>query len=361
MSIAGPHSVQPGNARVALVGAGTIGARYVESIQQTPGFEIVSVCSRQPENARLFAVKHQLSASSLDEMLNDPTINYVLNLSPAHAHAEISMACLRSGKSVYSEKPLASTLEEADALIEFAEKRSLLLACAPATFLWPPLVTARRLLDDGRLGKVVGALTTLVYPGPELFHPNPAHLYGTAAGPLHDMGVYQITALMALLGPVVAVSAMTSQAQVRRTVLVGNTAGASFDVHAPTHIHAQLQHANGTISSMIVSFDAVSAHPPQIDIFGPLGSLSISNFYDPAATLTIRSMHSTEPIAVDEPTWNVAQWAIGPIAAWNAYKSRTLIETNAHRARSVLEVMLTIEQAAIHGTVIQIAPSKAWL
>ena len=345
MTIRQPLSVQSINARIALVGAGTIGARYVESLRQNPGFEVLSVCSKNGENAARFAKANNLAASTLEDILCDPNINYVLNLTPAEEHGQTTRACLLAGKSVFSEKPLAAALDEADSLIELAEAKGLLLACAPATFLWPPLMTARRLITDGVLGSITGALTTLVYPGPELFHPNPAHLYSASAGPLRDMGVYQITVLMALLGPIIEVYAMASSSRTERSVLVGPDVGHIFPVSAPTNVHAQFLHSQGSVSSLIVSFDGMSASPSQIDVFGQAGGLSLSNAHAHDAVLTHRGPDCSGVINHDEP-WSMSRWAIGPAGAWNAYCTGQLAETNARRARSVLEVMLAVEVAA---------------
>lgn len=331
--------------RVALVGAGTIAARYVESLRATPGFEPVAISARRAASAEAFAAAHGLAAAPLDAMLTDANIDYVLNLTPAAEHEAVTRACLEAGKSVYSEKPLAATLAGADALIALAETRGLLLACAPATFLWPPYATARRLVEEGRLGRVAGALSVLVYPGPEIFHPNPAHLYGEGAGPLHDMGVYQVTALTALLGPVVDVSAMTGRARSTRTVLVGPDAGQSFDVPTPTDIHALLRHASGATSSLIVSFDALSAGPARFEIFGEKAGLSIVDSHMPTAKLFLsKALGDRCELPLDGPPFSAAAWGIGPTSAWRDYESGRPVTASARRARETLEVLLAIER-----------------
>ncbi len=345
-AIVSGHQPQP-PVRVALVGAGTTAVPYIRGLQQTPGFEVVSICSRTGNGARAIAAQHGLTASSFEAILADDTIDYVLNLTPAHAHEAVTRACLEAGKSVYSEKPLAETVDAADDLIALAQARGLLLACAPATFLWPPLATARRLVMEGRLGRIAGALTTLVYPGPELFHPDPTHLFGTAAGPLHDMGVYQVTALVALLGPILEVMAMTSQARAVRTVRVGPRAGSHFAVQTPTHVHALLQHAAGPISTIIVSFDAMSAAPPALMLYGDRGSLCVENVHAADATLTLTNADSVVAgMALDPPAFSPANWAIGPTGAWAAWRAGEPIPTSAKRARHVLAVLCAVTAAA---------------
>jgi predicted dehydrogenase len=351
---------RPCEARVALIGAGSIGSRYVGSLQKTPGFNVISVCSRNTVNADRFATEHGLSATSMDGILADPNVNYVLNLTPADQHAMITSACLQAGKSVYSEKPLAHSISEADALIALADHHGLLLACAPATFLWPPMATARKLVREGRLGSLTGALSTLVYQGPEIFHPNPSHLYGPSAGPLRDMGVYQITALMALLGPVANVSAVSSRSRMQRDILVGPNVGKSFRVDADTHFQAQLLHSNGAVSSMIVSFDGISASSPQFDVFGTKAGLSIENPHSPDGKVILKNQSRHEEVIAAEPEWAESSWGIGPVSAWNAYYSGQIVETNAKRARDVLAVLIAVENAAASNAVISVKPSLVW-
>lgn len=347
-------------ARVALIGAGTISSRYVESLQQSPGFFVDAVCSHHIANAQNFAKEYGLTAYTIDDMLALPAINYILNLTPASEHAAITTACLKAGKSVYSEKPLAHTLDEADAMIKLADRRGLLLACAPATFLWPPLATATQIVMKGQLGKIAGALSTLVYPGPELFHPNPAQLYDASAGPLRDMGVYQVTALLALLGPVEKVSAFSSRSRAQRHVLVGENAGQSFRVDVDTHWQAQLLHSSGAVSTLIVSFDAVSASRSRLDLFGANGGLKITNPHSPEAQLKMKLGTDREEIVVAEPEWCEASWGVGPIEAWNAHHSHQIISTSARRARDVLEILIALENAAASGNSINVSPSITW-
>lgn len=360
MSVRRQQRAHPCEARVALIGAGSIGSRYVSSLRQTPGFKLISVCSRDQVNAERFAREHGLSANSLDGILADPDVNYILNLTPARDHAGITAACLQAGKSVYSEKPLAHALSEADALIQLADLGGLLLACAPSTFLWPRLATARQLIREGRLGSMVGSLSTLVYQGPEIFHPNPALLYSSSAGPLRDMGVYQITALMALLGPVNKVSAFASRSRSERNVLIGPNSGKSFLVEADTHFHAQLLHNNGAVSSVIVSFDGTSASSPQLDLFGIEGGLSIENPHSPEGQIILSNRNQHKEFVLAEPEWTASTWGVGPANAWNSYQTGHIIQTNARRARDVLEVLIAMETSAASETVVSVEPSVAW-
>ncbi|MER3485877.1 MAG: oxidoreductase, partial [Chloroflexota bacterium] len=74
-------------------------------------------------------------ALPVEALLADPEIDLVLNLTIPAAHAEIALAAVRSGKSVYSEKPLAIELADAKQLLEEAQRRGVRVGCAPDTFL----------------------------------------------------------------------------------------------------------------------------------------------------------------------------------------------------------------------------------
>ncbi len=339
---------------MALVGAGSIAASYVEGLRSTPGFEVAAVCGGRGLRTKAFAAANGLQARSLKDILGDPKYNYILNLTPADAHPAITRACLDAGKSVYSEKPLATTLDEADGLIAIASRRDLLLACAPATVMWPPLATARRLIAEGSLGRIVGSLSTLVYPGPELFHPNPAQFYGAAAGPLRDMGVYQITALLTLVGPVVRVSAMASRGKAERFVRVGPDAGKAFPVVAQTHISGLLRHDCGAVSTVIVSFDGVSASVPRLELYGDAAGLCIDDLHRPDARLSLRRGAECVDVPLDGPQWSTAHQSIGPTSAWTAFHAGCQFEVDAQRARAALAVFTAIEEAWVNGGIVDV-------
>jgi predicted dehydrogenase len=176
---------------------------------------------------------------------------------------------------------------------------------------------------------------------------NPAQFYRAEAGPLKDMGVYQVAALRALFGPVVAVSAMASCAKTERRIMVGPDAGTIFPVGAPTHVNALLRHADGVISTIIVSFDAVSATASSIEIFGQDAGLRIDNPHRPDAAIVLQQGNKRHIIPLDDPLWTTACLAIGPVSAWAAFQANTISDCSARNARDVLSILLAIEQASI--------------
>ena len=129
-------------------------------------------------------------ACSVAELLADPAIEIVLNLTIPNAHAEIALAALEAGKSVYNEKPLASSREDGQQILALAAAKGLRVVCAPDTFLGGGIQTCRKLIDDGAIGQPVAAVAFMMNHGPEHWHPDPDFYYQVGAGPMFDRGPY---------------------------------------------------------------------------------------------------------------------------------------------------------------------------
>ena len=208
------------------------------------------------------------------ELLADPEIQIVVNLTRPDAHAEIALAALQAGKSVYNEKPLAVSREEAQRLLQAAQDKGLRVGCAPDTFLGAGLQTCRKLIDEGAIGEPVSAAAFFLNHGPEAWHPNPAFFYQPGGGPLFDVGPYYLTALVTLLGPVVRVAGAARISFPERTVGSGPNRGSKIPVRTPTHIAGLLEFASGALGTLFTSFDVWKSSLPPIEIYGSEGTLS---------------------------------------------------------------------------------------
>jgi predicted dehydrogenase len=256
--------------RAGLIGAGNVAHYYRDGLRASSAVEVVAVADRDPERAEL----------TPEQLLADPAIELVVNLTPAPVHAQVTRAALEAGKHVFSEKPLAMTLTEGQALADLAQARGLGLACAPDTFLGPAIRTAKRLVDAGEIGELVGAQASFTAPGSELWHPNPEHLF--VAGPIYDEGVYFLTALVDLLGPIESVAARARTVRAVRTIATGPLAGQTFEAASPTHWVATLAFAAGPLATMTMSFEAVGSTQPALELYGTTGTLTLPfpGFYD---------------------------------------------------------------------------------
>ncbi|WP_066461473.1 Gfo/Idh/MocA family protein [Sanguibacter suarezii] len=261
---------------IGVIGLGVILDAYLTTLADHHGVRIAAVADLDP--ARAAAVADALPgtrACSVDELLGTDDVETVLDLTTPGAHAEIALACARSGKNHYGEKPLASTLDDARRVVQAAGAAGIGLGCAPDTVLGTGVQTARAIIDAGLIGTPTGAVATWVSPGHEAWHPNPDFYYLPGGGPLLDMGPYYLTSLVHLLGPVVAVTGSAGRLRDRRTIASGARAGEVVPVEVATHVAGTLEHATGAISTVTVSFDAAGTRARPIEVYGDEGAVAV--------------------------------------------------------------------------------------
>jgi len=259
--------------KVGVVGCGIIAARYVADSPAFAHWEPVACADLDTELAQSFAEEHGLRASSVDELIADPEVELVLNLTPPKVHAAVVRAGLEAGKHVYTEKPLAATLAEARQLVALADELGLRLGCAPDTFLSRAFQRGKRLIEEGAIGTPLGAAATMLVGGPDGWHPNAEMFYRAGGGPLLDIAPYYLTAIVSLLGPIDSVAAFTETPTAQRTLGAGTRAGETITVDVPTHAAVLLRLASGALATMTVSFEARGQYESGIVVYGMEGSI----------------------------------------------------------------------------------------
>jgi predicted dehydrogenase len=260
---------------VGIVGCGVISRRYAQNAAAFPTFEIVSCADLDPARAEALAAEHGLAVATVEELIADPDVDVVLNLTPAGAHAAVTRAALAAGKHVYSEKPLAVSVTEAGELVLEAERRGLRLGCAPDTFLSGAYETARRLLDEGAIGAPLSVSAAMLAGGQETWHPDPEIFFVDGAGPLLDMGPYYLTAIVALLGPVRRVAGFASTRVLEREIAFGPRIGERFVASTPTHTSLVLELESGVTANLVASFEAPGQYVCDFEIHGTGGVLAL--------------------------------------------------------------------------------------
>ncbi len=261
---------------IGIVGCGNISGIYLQNLKRFDFLTVAAVADLDLSRAQARATEYGVpKACSLDELLADPSIDIVVNLTIPSAHAPVNLAAVNAGKHVYSEKPLTMTREQGQALLAAAREKGVRVSCAPETFLGAGLQTCRRLIDEGAIGALVGAAAFMGSSGPESWHPDPDFFYQPGAGPLFDMGPYYVTALVNLLG---AVRRVTGSARITRAQrLIGSQphAGTFITVNTPTHVAAVLEFEGGALGTLVTSFDVLANTQPPIEIYGTGGTLTV--------------------------------------------------------------------------------------
>jgi predicted dehydrogenase len=157
--------------KVGIIGCGNISGAYFEAGNTFDVLDIVACADIIHDRADAKATEYHIpKAYSVEELLADPEIEIVANLTIPKAHAEVGLAALGAGKSVHNEKPLAITREDGHRLLEAARDRELLIGCAPDTFLGGGLQTCRKLIDDGWIGEPIAATAFMMCHGHENWH-----------------------------------------------------------------------------------------------------------------------------------------------------------------------------------------------
>ncbi len=262
--------------KVGVVGCGNISNSYFATNAKFNFFDIVACADLNLEAARAKAEQWQIAkACTVDELLADPEIGFVINLTIPQAHGPVMLRCLEAGKSVYTEKPFTVTRAEAHQLMEVAAAKGLRVGSAPDTFLGGAHQTARKLIDEGTIGTPVAATAFMMGHGHESWHPSPEFYYKKGGGPMFDMGPYYLTDLVQLLGPVASVSGHTRITFPQRTITSEPLHGKVMNVEVPTHISGSMQFHSGAIATVIMSFDVWGHTLPCIQIHGTEGSLFV--------------------------------------------------------------------------------------
>ena len=352
---------------VGVVGCGHVSRQYLEGFKSMPSLEVVGCFDVDRSQAQTRAVEFDIPYiyRHLEELLADPAVEIVLNITPPLVHFRISEAALGAGKHVFSEKPLAPTREEARHLLDIAAANNARLACAPDTFLGSGLQTSRKLLDDGWIGTPVGASAFFLSNGVEHFHPSPAFFYGPAGGPLLDVGPYYLTALINLLGPVARVAASSRITFPERMITSPEQYGSRIKVETPTYISSVLEFESGIISSLLATFDVQATRLPFIEVYGTKGSLSATDPDIWSGSPEIRQYGEEEKAMLDlerNVPWTAFR-SSRPIAGMRgigvADLARAIVDGQPHRvaaevAYHVLDIALSVAEAAESGVHVQV-------
>jgi predicted dehydrogenase len=349
--------------KIGILGCGHVSGQYLAGLARYDFLTVVACADLDLARARERAAEHGVPrACSPDQLLSDPSIDLVVNLTPPQAHAGVTTAAIGAGKHVWSEKPLATNLRDARELVSLAAAEGVRLGCAPDTFLGGSLQTAIKLVADGWLGETIaGGVAMVTEHGYETWHPDVRSFYRAGGGPILDLGPYYVAALVALLGPVARVTGMTRTTFSERTASAGPRRGERIAVEVPTHATGALEFVGGAVVTVLVSWDVWATNLPYIEIYGSAGSLSVPNPDEFGGEPRLRRA-GPEELEQPPPPPGTVHWSEVPLiqpgdverGVGIADIAAAIAEDRPHRASGefahhVLEVLLAIERSASSG------------
>ncbi len=264
----------PRKIRVAIVGCGNIADRYAERILTYPTCELVGFSDLDPARARNFAAKFGGRAyESLAALLADPAIELVVNLTIHFAHYEVVKQCLLAGKHVHTEKPLALRYVDAKELVDLAAAHGLRLGSAPITYMGEAQQTAWQLLRQGKAGRVRLVYADINHGRIEAWHPNPEPFY--EVGIQWDVGVYPLTLLTTMFGPVRRVTATGKVVHPHRATKEGR----KFTITTPDFVLAMLEFEEGLTARLSANFYVQGGKQRGgLEFSGDAGSVYLGDF-----------------------------------------------------------------------------------
>ena len=330
---------------IGIIGAGVISGTYLENLTSFPDVRVHAIGDLFPEAAKARAEEHGVPRhGGIDAVLEDPEVEIVVNLTIPAAHVEVSLQALAAGKHVWSEKPVALDREGGQRLLGAADAAGLRLGCAPDTFLGTGLQTALKALARGDIGTPLTALTLMQSPGPESWHPNPAFLFQTGAGPLFDIGPYYVTALVQAFGAVESVAAIGSKSRESRVIGSGPKAGESFEVTVPTHVSALARFSSGQSSQSTFSFDSQLQRHGFVEISGTEATLALPdpNNFDGDVRIMRKGGEDWEVLASTKAQSTRGTGVLEMARALRAGRPHRVQGSLAHH---VLDVMVAIDES----------------
>ncbi|XEC96067.1 Gfo/Idh/MocA family protein [Paenibacillus tarimensis] len=337
--------------KVGVIGTGMISNIYLKTCTEVfdTVLEVKAVADMMPELARKKAEAFQIPyVYTVDELLADPEIDIVLNLTKPAAHAPLNLRALEAGKHVYTEKPFALSREEADEVLALAEAKGLYVGCAPDTVLGAGIQTCIKLIRDGWIGKPYAA-NAYIYMGDGSggVHPNFENFLKLGGDPLMDMGPYYLSAMLLMLGPVRRVAG--SAQQLHREITVSNPRshayGRTVPIEAPTNVSAILDFHSGAIGVFQAAKESFG-YSPRIEIFGTEGNLTVPdpNYFGGPVMIKFpdgetKEIPLTHPYSEDSRGIGLAEMAY-------AIRSGRMNRANGHLARHVLDISLAIFESS---------------
>ena len=344
--------------KIGMVGVGDISGIYLKNItEHFKEIELVAVCDLVREKAERAQEKYNVPKlyDTMYEVFADPEIDIVLNLTRPYEHYGVSIEALKAGKHVYTEKPLAASLEEAKELVALAQEKGLMLGGAPDTFLGAGIQTCRKLIDDGYIGEPIGAAAFMICRGHETWHPDPAFYYQYGGGPMLDMGPYYVTALVNLLGGVNSVMGVTKASFPTRTITSQPRCGEVVNVEVPTFVAGIMNFDSGATGTIFTTFDVCYPSQARLEIYGTKGTLFVpdpNTFGGPVKLMRQESKEIMEiPLCFD---YRENSRGLGLADMAKAIVDGREARESWKQTYHVLEIMQSFEKSSNAGTVIPI-------
>ncbi len=345
--------------RLGILGCGSVlWGPYMTQIERLVREGRLAVTAvYDPDGEKQQAVARRVGIPSAargeEDVIDAPDVDLVGIFTSMNPHGRLAIRALDAGKHVLVEKPMATSLEEAAELLARSRTSIGTLICAPHILLSPTYRKLRRLIDEGAIGTPVSARARYGWGGPDWS----TWFYRPGGGSLFDLGVYNLTSLCGLFGPVRRVTAMTGVAIPRRVV-----AGAEIEVEADDNAHVLLDFGQSRLAVVTTGFTMQRYRSPAIEVYGTEGTAQLmGDDWAPEGLEVWRNDRGVWEIHPEEdPTW---PWTIGLRHLMDCVEQGRETATRPEHAYHALEVMLAAQAAGRDGRAREITspfPAPRW-
>lgn len=311
--------------RTAIVGCGVISTSYIESLQAKFSIiEIAGCYDRNVDKCQASAQRYDIAALSWEQILDDPTIEMVINLTPPQAHYDVIKALLNAGKHVYSEKILTIDLAQSGELLALAKANNCRLGCAPDTFLGASVQTAKAIVDSGMIGEITSCHCALNRDS-ALFAEIFPFTSKEGGGIGFDVGIYYITALLSILGPVNEVSGYSRTRNKQRKHYFLDKLGEPYEMVCETLLSGTILFEKGCVGSLHFDSESIQIRPerPVLTLYGSKGVVYMADPNKFGGDVKVILKGSNEPFVMQQMHgFNTESRGLGAAEmAWSLRKS----------------------------------------
>lgn len=341
--------------KYGIIGCGAIGQRrHIPECVANPDSKLVALSDPVKERVEELGKKYGAKAfTDYKEMIKSGDVDAVVVAGPNSLHASMSIDALNAGKHVLCEKPMATSREDAKAMIKAAEKNGKYLMIGLNQRLMPPHVRAKEILASGKLGKVLAFRTAFQHPGPEgwsvdggkswFFRKSEAFM-----GVTGDLGVHKADLLRWLFGHEFA-----EVGGILGTLDKKDANGKPIDIDDNAYI--VLKTAEGIVGSMILSWTNYGTEENYTIVYCQNGVLSLGT--DPTYGVIVDYKNGEKELhKVGEISTNIKQVASGVIDAFTKSILKKKPPTiNGFEGYQALDVILTAMDAAKAGKMLKLS------
>jgi predicted dehydrogenase len=329
--------------RLGVIGCGNVLGAYrpvIERLRARGEAMVTLACGRAAQrDTALSILEAPRFTTRAEELINCPEVDGVIILTSMPSHASLASAALKAGKHVLVEKPLATNLPEAQALVELTLSSPGHLVCAPFTILSPTFQAISRHILAGDIGRPCSARARYGWAGPDWSE----WFYKSGGGCLFDLGVYCLTSLTGLLGPVKRVMAMTGVAVSEREVN-----GHPVRVEAEDNAQVLLDFGESNFGVVTSGFTLQQYRSPALEVYGTSGTIQmLGDDWDPDGYELFQNRAGCWQVFKETiPEWS---WTDGLNHLVDCARNGRKPLVTAEQALHVLEVMLKAQQSGREG------------